>query len=99
MSIHPSVAVTALAALGEESRLAIFRLLATGGRTGMNVGAIGDRVSIPQPRVSYHLKKLANVGLVASRREGKFVIYSVNIGIVSDVFGFLTNSVSQRESA
>ena len=84
--------VTALAALAQESRLAVYRLLVTRGPRGLRAGAIGDKLGIAPPTLSFHLKELANAGLVTARQEGRLVIYSANFGIMNDLLGFLTDN-------
>jgi DNA-binding transcriptional ArsR family regulator len=84
--------VRALAALAQESRLAIFRLLVARGPEGMSAGAIGDKLGIAPATLSFHLKELANAGLVAARAQGRFVIYSTDFRIMNEVLGFLTDN-------
>jgi DNA-binding transcriptional ArsR family regulator len=85
-------AVKALAALAQESRLAIFRLLVARGPEGLSAGAIGDKLAIAPATLSFHLKELANAGLVAARAQGRFVIYSTDFQIMNDLLGFLTDN-------
>lgn len=60
-------AVKALGALAQESRLTVFRMLVEAGPEGMSPGVIGERTGIPPATLSFHLKELANAGLVSSR--------------------------------
>jgi DNA-binding transcriptional ArsR family regulator len=71
-----SVAVKALGALSQESRLKAFRLLVRSGDEGMAAGRIADALSIPHNTLSTHLSTLVNAGLVNSRRESRSIIYS-----------------------
>jgi DNA-binding transcriptional ArsR family regulator len=84
--------VTALAALAQESRLAVYRLLVARGPEGVSAGVIGDKLGIAPPTLSFHLKELANAGLIAGRQQGRFVIYSANFRIMNDLLGFLTDN-------
>lgn len=84
--------VRALAALAQESRLAVYRMLVARGPQGMSAGAIGDKLGIAPPTLSFHLKELANAGLVAARAQGRFVIYSANFEIMNAVLAFLTDN-------
>ena len=84
--------VKALAALAQESRLAVYRLLVTRGPEGLRAGVIADKLGIAPPTLSFHLKELANAGLVTARQEGRLVIYSANFEIVNDLLGFLTDN-------
>ncbi len=69
-------AVASLAALAQESRLAVYRLLVKRGPEGYAAGEIGERLGIPGPTLSFHLKELSQAGLVSARRESRFVFYS-----------------------
>jgi ArsR family transcriptional regulator, arsenate/arsenite/antimonite-responsive transcriptional repressor len=84
--------VAALAALAQESRLAIYRLLVQGGPQGMAAGAIAEELGLPPATLSFHLKELSRAGLVASRQEGRFVIYSANFDAMVKLVGFLTEN-------
>ena len=68
--------VTALAALAQESRLAVYRLLVQRGPDGYSAGEISEQLAIPGPTLSFHLKELAVAGLVAARKDGRFIYYS-----------------------
>ncbi len=83
--------VTALAALAQESRLALFRLLVKRGPEGYTPGEIGERLRIPAPTLSFHLKSLSAAGLVGVRREGRFLFYSANFGQMNEIVGFMTD--------
>lgn len=65
-----------LAVLGHPVRLAIIRLLARAGPPGLAAGFIGKQLNTPPNALTFHLQKLVHVGLVTSRREGQFIIYS-----------------------
>lgn len=75
-------ALAALAALGQETRLDIFRLLVRAGSDGVSVGEIAARLSAVQNTISAHLKILAHAGLVRAKRDGRVVRY------VGDMTGF-----------
>ncbi len=85
-------AVEALAALAQESRLAVFRLLVQAGHAGMAAGALGERLGIPPATLSFHLKTLAHAKLVKSRTEGRFVIYSANYPEMDKLVDYLTDN-------
>lgn len=82
----------ALAALAQESRLAIFRLLVQVGPEGLAASKIGEQLGIAPSSLSFHLKELSYADLVASRQDGRFVIYCANIDSMNDVIGFLTEN-------
>jgi ArsR family transcriptional regulator len=93
-----SAAVAALGALAHESRLAMYRLLVTRGTDGYNPGELAERLRIPAPTLSFHLKELQQAKLVSSRREGRFLRYSANFPLMHQVVGFLTeNCCSQSD--
>ena len=92
-------AVAALAAIAQESRLAIFRLLVQAGPTGLSVGEIGAEVRAAPATLSFHLKELFRAGLVASRQEGRFVYYSANYEAMEGLLGFLTENCCARDGA
>jgi DNA-binding transcriptional ArsR family regulator len=71
-------AIAALAALAQENRLAVFRLLVQAGPTGVSAGEIGSDLKIPPATLSFHLKELSHAGLVVARQEGRFIFYSAN---------------------
>lgn len=85
-----TAAVLALAALAQESRLALFRLLVKRGPQGYCAGELAIRLDIPAPTLSFHLKTLSQAGLVQSRKAGRFVRYSANFDLMSRLVGFLT---------
>lgn len=84
--------IRALAALAQDSRLAIFRLLVQCGPEGMNAGRIAERVDVAPATLSFHLKELSSCGLLSSRQDGRFVIYSANFATMNDLLGFLTEN-------
>ena len=83
-------AVESLAALAQESRLAIFRLLVQAGREGVAAGELGGQLGIPPATLSFHLKTLAHARLVKSRTEGRFVIYTANYTEMDKLIAYLT---------
>ncbi len=92
-------AVDALAALAQESRLAVFRLLVRAGKDGVAAGAIGDTLGIPPATLSFHLKTLAHAGLVKPRTEGRFVIYSANYAEMDKLIAYLTEHCCAGDAA
>jgi DNA-binding transcriptional ArsR family regulator len=85
-------AVTALAALAQESRLGIFRLLVQTGPEGLAAGKIGEALGIPPSSLSFHMKELSHAGHVTSRQESRYVIYSANFEAMNDLLAFLTEN-------
>jgi ArsR family transcriptional regulator len=84
-----ATAVTSLSALGHRPRLELFRLLVKAGPGGMAAGDIGRGLGAVQNTVSSYLKTLAQAGLVASRRNGRSIIYTANYNQVGDLLRYL----------
>ncbi len=90
-------AVTALAALAQESRLNVFRLLVQAGPAGMAAGKISEASGIPPSSLSFHLKELAHAGMVSSRQEGRFVIYEASFSTIAALVTFLSENCCRGE--
>lgn len=88
-------AVTALAALAQETRLSIFRLLVQAGPEGVPAGTIGEMLEVPAATLSFHLKELARASLVSSRQEGRFIYYSTDYDQMAALMTFLTQNCCQ----
>jgi len=83
-------ALGAFAALSQETRLRIVRLLITAGAEGMAAGTIAAALDgSAASRVSFHLTHLEQAGLIISRREGRSIIYSAIFPALSDLVAFL----------
>jgi ArsR family transcriptional regulator len=91
-------AVKALAALAQDTRLAIYRLLVQRGREGLSAGTIAERLHLPGATLSFHLKELANAGMVESRQDGRFVFYSANYDQMNGLLGYLTENCCQGQN-
>jgi len=87
-----STAVAALAALAQETRLGIFRLLVEHARDGLTPGAIALKQKLAPATLSFHLKELVNAGLLEVRREGRFIWYRPDIGAMNGLIGYLTEN-------
>lgn len=92
-------AVAALAAIAQESRLAVFRLLVQAGPAGMAAGKISEAAGIPPSSLSFHLKELAHAGMVTSRQEGRFVIYEANFSTATTRLGPSCSGADFRTAA
>lgn len=84
--------LVALAAIAQESRLAVFRLLVQVGPDGMAASKIAEQLDIPPSSLSFHLKELTHAKLISSRSEGRFVIYMADIAVMNGVIGYLTEN-------
>lgn len=83
-------AISSLAALAQESRLALYRLLVQRGPEGYAAGDIGERLGVPGPTLSFHLKALAQAGLISARKQGRFLFYSANFERMTALVSFMT---------
>lgn len=88
-------AIIALAALAQETRLSIFRLLVQVGPEGIPVGRIGEELEVAPATLSFHLKELAHAGLISSRQESRFIYYTVNFERMAAIMTFLTQNCCQ----
>jgi DNA-binding transcriptional ArsR family regulator len=89
MRTNASIAV-ALAALGHETRLAIFRLLVRTGDEGLNVGEIGQHLDMAASTLAHHLKALVDAGLVLQERQGRQIVNRVDYNAMRGTVSFLT---------
>jgi len=92
-----STAVTSLAALAQESRLAIYRLLVEAGPTGLAVGEIGAGLEVAPATLSFHLKALTQAGLIEARQDGRFIYYSASYARMNDLLAYLSENCCARD--
>jgi DNA-binding transcriptional ArsR family regulator len=85
-------AVTALSAIAQDSRLAIFRALVQAGSAGLSAGKIGEVTGIPPSSLSFHLKELVHADMASSQPQGRFVIYTANYETMNMLIAFLTEN-------
>ena len=71
-------AIKTLAALAQDTRLAIYRLLVERGPEGLPASAIAEKLDLPNATLSFHVKELNQAGLVSARQDGRFIYYSAN---------------------
>jgi DNA-binding transcriptional ArsR family regulator len=83
------MAVRSLAALAQDSRLEVFRLLVQAGPPGLPAGEIAEQLGIPPSTLSFHVKALSQAGLVESRQEGRFIFYSADFAAMNRLLAFL----------
>lgn len=87
-----SNAIAALAALAQETRLHIFRLLVRAGEDGLPAGRIGAELALPSATLSFHLNQLRHAGLVRYRRAGRSLIYAAEYAAMNDLIDYLTEN-------
>lgn len=90
-------AISAFAALSQETRLQALRLLVKKGPGGLSAGALAEALGVSAPTMSFHLKELANAGLVLSRKTGRSVIYAADYGGVRALVDFLLADCCQGD--
>ena len=88
-------AASALGALAQPCRLEVFRLLVAAPAEGLCAGDISEKVSVPKPTLSFHLKELTYAGLVEARREGRSIFYTIRSVRIRELMGFLTADCCQ----
>ena len=93
--METKTAVTALAALAQETRLSIFRLLVEAGPEGVAAGRIGETLEVPAATLSFHLKELTRAGLVSTQHERQFIYYAVDFERMAELMTFLTQNCCQ----
>ena len=85
-------AVTALAALAQEHRLALYRLLVQAGDDGLSAGAIAETLGVPNSSLSFHLAQLREAGLVTQERRHRSLIYRANYPAMNGLVDYLTEN-------
>ncbi|MBX9933458.1 MAG: metalloregulator ArsR/SmtB family transcription factor [Methylobacterium sp.] len=88
-------ALNAFAAMAQEHRLRIVRHLVTAGPDGLAAGVLATAVGVSTSNISFHLKELDHAGLIASRREGRSIIYSAVYPALSGLIQFLMSDCCQ----
>ena len=85
-------ATVALAALGQTTRLAVFRLLVEAGPSGRMAGEIAEALGVPAATLSFHLRELVLAGLAESEARGRFVCYRANFAGMNGLIDYLTRN-------
>lgn len=88
-------AVQSLAALAQEVRLTIFRLLVQAGPHGVSAGVIARTLDLPAATLSFHIAQLARAGLVTGRQEGRFIYYAADYSAMDGLIAYLTENCCQ----
>ncbi len=97
--IDETSAVTALAALAQASRLAVFRLLVQAAPDGAFPGDIATQLDLPPNTLSFHLKTLAHAGLVSTEQQGRYIRYRANTAQMQHLVGYLTDNCCGGDSS
>lgn len=85
-------AVTALSALAQEHRLAIYRLLVQAGPDGIPAGEVASALGIAPNTLTFHLDRLRHAGLVSVARQGRSLIYAARYETMTNLLGYLTDN-------
>ena len=87
--MQANAAIDALAALAQEHRLALFRMLVQAGKRGMPAGAIAEALGVPNSSLSFHLNQLNRAGLVTQERQHRSLIYRANYPAMNALVAYL----------
>ena len=90
--MEKSDAVAALAALAQDNRLDVYRLLVQAGPQGMPAGSVADALKLAPNTLTFHFDRLRGAGLVTVRREGRSMIYAARFETMNALLGFLTKN-------
>ncbi len=93
--MEKSNAVAALAALAQDNRLDVFRLLVQAGPDGMSAGAVAQALDLAPNTLTFHFDRLRVAGLVTVRREGRSMIYAAQYDAMNALLGYLTENCCQ----
>jgi ArsR family transcriptional regulator, arsenate/arsenite/antimonite-responsive transcriptional repressor len=85
-------AVAALAALAQEHRLEVYRVLVQAGPDGMAAGEVASAVGIAPNTLSFHFDRLRHAGLVSVARQGRSLIYAARYETMNNLLGYLTEN-------
>jgi ArsR family transcriptional regulator len=91
-------AIAAFLALGQESRLNIFRLIVQRGDVGLTPGEIIETLGIPNATLSFHLKELVSANLLIVERQSRNLIYRPHAELVQQLSGFLLENCCDGQS-
>jgi ArsR family transcriptional regulator len=85
-------AVAALAALAQENRLDVFRLLVRAGHEGMAAGVVAETLDLAPNTLTFHFDRLRAAGLITVRRHGRSMIYAARFDVMNNLLAYLTEN-------
>ncbi len=85
-------AIAALAALAQDSRLDVYRLLVEAGPEGLPAGQVAARLALAPNTLSFHFDRLREAGLVTTRRNGRSIVHAANFERMNALLAFLTEN-------
>jgi ArsR family transcriptional regulator, arsenate/arsenite/antimonite-responsive transcriptional repressor len=98
-NMKTSQALPALAALAQETRLNVFRLLVEHAPEGLPAGQIAERLDVAATSLSFHLKELTHAGLIVPQQVGRFVWYRADLAAIAGLVAFLTENCCASSAA
>jgi ArsR family transcriptional regulator len=84
--------VSALAALAQDNRLDVYRLLVQAGPQGLAAGDIAARLDVAPNTLTFHFDRLRHAGLISVRRDGRSMIYAARYETMNALLGYLTEN-------
>jgi ArsR family transcriptional regulator, arsenate/arsenite/antimonite-responsive transcriptional repressor len=93
--METTIAVTALAALAQDNRLDVFRLLVEAGPEGLPAGEVASALALAPNTLTFHFDRLRAAGLVTVRREGRSMIYAARFETMNALIAYLTENCCQ----
>ena len=93
--MEKSNAVVALAALAQDNRLDVYRLLVQAGPDGLPAGQVAEKLKLAPNTLTFHFDRLRAAGLVTVRREGRSMIYAAQYDTMNALLGYLTENCCQ----
>jgi DNA-binding transcriptional ArsR family regulator len=92
-------AILAFAALSQETRLQVFRLLVEHGPNGAPAGTLSETLDIPHNTLSFHLSNMSKARLVLSRREGRTITYTANFEFFNNLIRYMVEDCCRVDMA
>src|ERR1700721_459139 len=93
--MEKTAAVAALAALAQENRLDVFRLLVQAGPDGMTAGSIAEALDLAPNTLTFHFDRLRMAGLATVRRDGRSMIYAARYEAMNGLIAYLNENCCQ----
>ncbi len=90
--MEKSDAITALAALAQDNRLDVFRLLVQAGPAGMSAGSVAAALELAPNTLTFHFDRLRQAGLITVRRDGRSMIYAARYEAMNGLIAYLTEN-------
>jgi DNA-binding transcriptional ArsR family regulator len=90
--------VRSLAALAQDVRLRVFRVLVVAGPDGLTPGDLSSQLGVPPNALSFHLKELSHAGLVSQERQGRNLVYRASFERMHALLAYLTQNCCQGQT-